>query len=343
MKSLKEAAVAGKKILLRADLDVPLKDGQVVDDFRIQTALPTIEHLVSHQAKTVIIAHLGRPEGKVVERLRLDPVARWLVETGHAPSLRKINDCVGPEVRGAVEAMADGDILLLENLRFNLGETGNVPVFARQLADLADLYVNDCFATSHREHASIVGVPRLLPAYAGLRLIEETMILHRIIVEAQRPLCVIVGGAKAETKAPLVKKLAKIADKILLGGTLMFETSLAGIPKVVFPIDAVRVDDVGPKTIRMYEREIKKARTVVWNGPLGVALKREFEVGTRRIAEALAVSSAFTVVGGGDTVAALNRFGLRDRMNFVSTGGGAMLRFLADGTLPGIEALEKAA
>lgn len=337
MRSIKEATVPGKKALLRADLDIPLKNGEVADDFRIRAALPTMEYLVKNKAKVIIIAHLDRPGGKVVESLRLNPVAKKLSE--HLGAIHKVDDCIGMEVKKAVGVMGNDDILLLENLRFHPGEEENDLEFAKKLASLADLYVNDCFATSHRQHASIVGVPKLLPSYAGLRLEEETMILHSIIEKAKRPLLFIVGGAKAETKASLVKKLAKIADKILLGGTLMFEQSLEGVPKVLFPVDAVRIDDIGPRTIKMFKEEIKKAKTIVWNGPLGVTLRKEFEVGTREIARALAESQAFTVVGGGDTVAALNRFGLRDKMDFVSTGGGSLLQFLADGTLPGLEAL----
>ena len=336
MKSVKEAEVSGKKVLLRADLDGPVGSG-------LEETLPTIRFLIEKNAKVILIGHLDRPGGKVVEKWRLDPVARWFVETQLITSLRKLDDCVGPEVEKAVEAMAEGDVLLLENLRFNKGEVkgmkGTVPDLAVELASLADLYVNDCFAASHREHASIVGIPKLLPSYAGLKLMEETTALCSAKVFARKPVVVVVGGAKSETKAPLVKKLAKIADKILLGGALMFKKSLEGIPNVVFPVDAIGIEDIGPETIKIFVEEIKKAKTVVWNGPLGIVNTKEFEVGTRKIAEALAESEAYTVVGGGDTVAALTRFGLRDRIDFVSTGGGAMLQFLADGTLPGLEAL----
>ncbi len=337
MKSVKETEVSGKKVLLRSDLDVPLKDGGVADDFRIQAALATIEYLIENRAKTIIIAHLDRPRGKVVESLKFDPVAKKLSE--NLSAVHKIDDCIGPKVKAAAQGMADGDILLLENLRFHRGEEENDPEFAKEIASLADIYVNDCFASSHRQHASLVGVSRHLPAYAGLRLLEEITILCSMVVNAKRPLIFIVGGAKPETKASLVKKLSKIADKILLGGTLMFEALLEGIPNVVFPVDAVGVEDIGPKTIELFKEEIKEAKTIVWNGPLGVTLKKEFEVGTRKIAEALVESEAFTVGGGGDTVAALKRFGLCDKMDFVSTGGGAMLQFLADGTLPGLEVL----
>ena len=347
MKSVKEADVLGKKVLLRGDLDVPLKNGEVVDDFRIKAALPTIKFLVEKGAKTIIIGHLGRPGGKVVEGLRLDSVAGKLSEylkavhprTTRGAGLRKIDECVGPEAKGAVEVMADGDVLLLENFRFHSGETKNDPEFAQGLALLADIYVNDCFAASHRKHASIIGVPQLLPSYVGLRFEEEVTVLYNIVTKTEKPLLFIVGGVKAETKAPMVKKLSKIADKILLGGTLMFEKSLEGIPNVIFPVDAVGVEDIGPETIKIFIDEIKKAKTIVWNGPMGVINTKEFEVGTRKIAEALAESDGHTIVGGGDTVAALTRFGLRDKIDFVSTGGGAMLQFLAEGTLPGIEAL----
>jgi phosphoglycerate kinase len=347
MKSVRDAAVAGKKVLLRGDLDGPVEVG-------LEETLPTIKFLIERAAKTIIIGHLDRPGGKVVEKWRLDPVAEKLSE--YLGAVRKVDDCIGPEVDAAIEAMAGGDVLLLENLRFHPGEEKNDPAFAKELALLADIYpapfkntkrcgvyVNDCFATSHREHASIVGVPKFLPSYAGLRLMEESILLCSSIQSAQKPLILIIGGAKAATKAPLVKKLAKIADKVLLGGTLMFEKSLEGISNVIFPVDAVGVEDIGPQTIKMFVDEIKKAKTIVWNGPLGVTNSKEFEIGTRKIAEALAKSEARTVVGGGDTVAALTRFGLRDKMDFVSTGGGAMLQFLADGTLPGIEALEGAA
>ncbi len=335
MKSIKEVDVTGRKVLLRADLDGPIKrepyggGWDSLDEVGLRETLPTIKFLVRKRAKTIIIGHLGRPKGKVVEKLHLDPVAEKLSE--YIRTIHKVDDCVGPEVEQAVGAMVEGDILLLENLRFHPGEEANDLEFAKGLALLADVFVNDCFATSHRKHASIVGVPKLLPSYAGLRLLEETTALQTIVETGHAPslhagggLVVIVGGAKRETKAPLVKKLAKIADKILLGGTLMFEKSLEGIPNVLFPVDAVGVEDIGPQTVKMFVEEIKKAKTIVWNGPLGIINTKEFEVGTRKIAEALAESPAYTVVGGGDTVAALTRFGLRDKMDFVSTGGGAI-------------------
>lgn len=343
MKSIEEADVAGKKVLLRADLDGPVRGlprgggWESVDDVGLEATLPTVRFLTEKGAKTIIIGHLDRPQGKVSEELRLDPVAKKLSE--YLKAVHKVDECVGPKVKTVVQGMANGDVALLENLRFHKEEEENDPRFAKELASLANIYVNDCFATSHRQHASIVGVPKLLPAYSGLRLERETMILHSIIVGAKRPLVFIVGGAKAETKAPLIKKLAKMADKILLGGALMFEKSLEGARDVIFPVDAAGVEDIGPQTIKMFEEEIKKAETIVWNGPMGVTLKPEFEVGTREIAKVLASSTAYTIVGGGDTVAALKRFGLCDKMDFVSTGGGAMLQFLADGTLPGLEAL----
>jgi len=330
MKSVKEVNVAGKKVLLRADLDGPVESG-------LEETLPTIKFLIEKNAKVILIGHLGRPKGQVVEKLRLDPVAKKLSE--YLSTIHKIDYCVGPKVKEAVGALVDGSVLLLENLRFHPGEEKNDLEFAQGLALLADVFVNDCFANSHRKHASIVRLPKLLPSYAGLRLMEESILLCGGIQSAQKPLLLIVGGAKAETKAPLVKKLSKIADKILLGGTLMFETSLEGVSNIIFPVDTVGIEDIGPETVKMFKEEIKKAKTIIWNGPMGVANTKEFENGTRKIAEALAESDGYTVVGGGDTVAALTRFGLYDKIDFVSTGGGAMLQFLAEGTLPGLEAL----
>lgn len=313
MKSVKDTEVSGKKVFLRGDLDAPIKNGQVADDFRLQKMLPTINYLIKNKAKVILAGHLDRPGGKIVEELKMDPLRQWFKDRA--------------------------DVEILENLRFNSGEEKNDPEFAKELAALAEIYVNDCFSTSHRRHASIVGVPKHLPSFAGLHLVEETETLRKVRESAKRPLVFIIGGGKAETKIPLVKKISRLADKILLGGSLMFAKSLEEAPKVRFPVDAVRIDDIGPKTIEMFKNSLDDAGTVVWNGPLGVTEAEEFEVGTREIAQTLAKSPAYTVVGGGDTIAALNRFGLRDKMNFVSTGGGAMLEFLAEGTLPGLEVL----
>lgn len=345
MKVVTEAKVTGKKVLLRADLDGPVKrlgrshcGWESLDEAGLEATLPTIKFLRKEAARTIIIGHLDRPGGRVVGKLKLDPVAKKLDE--HIKGIRKIDVCFGPKAEKAVEDLERGGFLLLENLRFYPGEEDNDSEFAKNLASLADLYVNDCFADSHRQHASIISIPKYLPSYAGLHFVKEVENLGKVLKNPVRPLLFIIGGAKVETKAPLVKKFAQVADVVLLGGLLMFERKLEGINNVHFPKDAVRVDDIGPKSIEEFCDFIKNARTIVWNGPMGRFEEEEFEKGTRAIAEAIAKSEARSIIGGGDTIVALDKFGLRDKMSFVSTGGGAMLEFLAEGTLPGIEALE---
>lgn len=368
MKSICEVAVKGKRVLVRADLDVPIRRSAVEDDFRIRACLPTLKYLVKEGAKIIICGHLDRPGGKIVEELRMDPVAEVLAElcsgtplacpeekapqggaaTEHFGTIHKVDHIVDSVVGNVVSEMGKGDVLLLENLRFEPGEEANDLEFTKSLASLADIYVNECFATSHRNHASIIGVPKLLPAYAGLRLEEEVKRLSKVQEKPRRPLIFIIGGAKTETKVPLVRAISEYADKILLGGKLMFEKSLEDIPNVVFPVDAVDVYDIGPKTIEMFKDVLGGAGTVVWGGPLGKFEDAKYARGTRRIAEFLvgvsvrrggACPASTSIVGGGDTLAVLKKFGLRDKMGFVSTGGGAMLSVLAGEVLPGIEAL----
>jgi len=340
MKLLAEAstaAISGKTILVRADFDVPLKDGRVTDPARIELVLPTVRYLIGHQAKVILLAHLDRPGGKVVARLRLDPVAVEL--SRELTAVHKLDDCVGPQVESAVAAAGEGDILLLENLRFHSGEEANDPKFAKALAKLGNLYVNDAFATCHRSHASIVGIPKLLPSYAGFRLVEEVETLKKIVERPVRPLVVIIGGAKVETKAAVVRNMARIADRVLLGGKVSFVKELENLPRVVFPGDSVDGKDIGPRTIERYRQIISQARTIVWAGPPGVFEEPRFAEGTRAVAAAVAASSAFTVVGGGETIAALGKFGYHGKIDFVSAGGGALLEFLSGKKLPGLEAL----
>lgn len=337
MKSVREASVKGKRVLVRCDLDVPIEGGRVVDDMRLLACLPTLQLLVERGAKVIIGGHLGRPEGTVVEELRLDPIAAVLSK--HLGAVHKADEVVGPTVVEVVDEMADGDLLLLENLRFDPGEEADDPQFAAKLAALADLYVNEAFAVCHRAVASVVGVSKLLPAYAGLRLMEEVEKLTAIRNKPTRPLVFIMGGAKAETKVPLVWAIAKYADQILLGGTLMLERSLEGIKNVAFPVDAVEAYDIGPKTIKKYQAILAEAKTIVWNGPVGKFEAKKFSAGTKALAEYLAVAEAMTIVGGGDTLAALRRFGVLEKMTFISVGGGAMLALLAGEELPGIVAL----
>lgn len=330
MKRLKEAKVSGKKVILRADLDVPLEGGKVVDDTRLKALLPTLKYLFKNRADVLIIGHLDRPKGKKDSRLSLKPVAARLQELVG----RKVEFLENYHLSPVTCHLA-----MLENLRFWPGEEKNDLAFTKKLASRGDLYVNDAFAASHRKHASIVGIPERLPVYAGLRLEKEVDELGKVLEKPGRPLVFIIGGAKTETKKPLVPRLAEIADKVLLGGLLMFAREFEGIPNVVFPVDAEDAYDIGPKSVKLFAGIIKEAKTVVWNGPLGVWEKPRYVRGTRMIAEELARINADTIVGGGDTIAALNAFGLLSKITYVSLGGGAMLAFLAGKKFPGLVAL----
>jgi len=339
MRSIGKADVGGKCAILRADLDVPLRsrksgDGSqelyVADDTRLKTLLPTLRYLLKNKARVLIIGHLGRPKGRKDPKLSLKPIASYFEKS----LKREVEFFPNYEL-----PITNCRLALLENLRFWPGEEKNDQGFAKKLAAFGDLYVNDAFAVCHRKHASVVGIAKCLPAYAGLHLEEEVEELSAVLGDPRRPLVFVLGGAKVETKKPLVRRFAKVADKILIGGLLMFSQELEGIPNVVFPVDAASIYDIGPKSIRLFVETIKSARTVVWNGPLGKWEEPEYEKGTRAVAEALARARAKTVVGGGDTIAALNAFGLLSKMSYVSLGGGAMLEFLAEKRLPGLEAL----
>jgi len=330
MKILKEAELSGKRVLLRGDLDVPIKDGEVGEDYRIKALVPTLNYLLENRAQVLIIGHAGRPEGKLNPALSLKPIADWFS--------KELREKVGffEDLRiGELENRAS----VLENLRFWEGEEENDPKFAQELAELGDLYVNDSFAASHRAHASIAGVPQHLPAYAGLRLAEEVKELGGVLENPERPLVFILGGAKTETKAPLVSNFAEVADSVLLGGLLMFDQSLRKITRAVFPVDAVETFDIGPETEKKFTEIVKNAKTVVWNGPMGKWEDDKYAAGTRAVAKSLAEHPGKTIVGGGDTIAALSAFGLLEKMGYVSMGGGAMLEFLAGKELPGLKAL----
>lgn len=331
LKTLKEAEVSGKRVLLRADLDVPIEDGKVGEDYRLKALLPTLEFLIEEEARVLVIGHAGRPEGRPDPRLSLKPVADCLTKLLD----KEIEFFSKPPAIGYQLSA----VSMLENLRFWPGEERNDPAFAKELASLADFYVNESFAASHRAHASTFGVPKHLPAYAGLRLEREVKELEGVLEDPARPLVFILGGAKTETKAPLVPAFAKVADRILLGGLLMFERSLEKISRVIFPVDAVETFDIGSESVKKFTKIIRDAKTVVWNGPLGKWEDPRYASGTRGIAEELASAVAKTIVGGGDTIAALSAFGLLDKMSYVSLGGGAMLEFLAGKKLPGLTAL----
>ena len=390
-RSVEELDAREKRVLVRVDFNVPLEGATIADETRIRAALPTIEALRAQRARVVLLSHLGRPDGKVVENLRLAPVAARLSELLEAP-VATADDCIGPEAQRAVEALAPGGVLLLENVRFHPEEEANDPAFAQQLASLADLYVNDAFGTAHRAHASTEGVARHLPSAAGLLMQKEIEVLGKALLRPDRPFAAVVGGKKVSDKIGVLNNLIQRADQILIGGAmantflkahglevgasyleadavdvatnLVKEARAAGKP-LLLPRDVVvataidakalhhvvdvtevppaqMIVDIGPRTVQQYVAELKNAKTVVWNGPMGVTEIEAFSVGTREIARALGELDGTTIVGGGDSVAALERAGLADKIDHISTGGGASLEFLEGRDLPGVAVLPDA-
>ncbi|MBU1036100.1 phosphoglycerate kinase [bacterium] len=391
IKDLNKNQLEGKRVLVRVDFNVPLNEElEITDDTRIKAALSTIKYLMSHQAKVVLMSHLGRPKGKVVEKLRLDPVAKRLSELLEQ-EVKKLNDCIGEEVEKIVSNMQKGGVVLLENLRFHPEEEKNDYEFSKKLANLADIFVNDAFGTAHRAHASTFGVARMLPSYAGFLMAKEIEVLSNLIENPERPFVVLLGGAKISGKIEIVQNLLSIADRILIAGGMSY-TCLAALGyevgnslleeydleivkkmlkkakekgnKILLPVDLVitkeaseRTEskmveikdipkdvigvDLGDKSIAIFEKEIKKARTVFWNGPVGVFEIKKYAKGTNRIAKILAdmQGKAVTIIGGGDSIAAIENAGLAEKMTHISTGGGASLEFLGGEKLPGIEVL----
>lgn len=381
LKTLKDFKLKGKRVLVRCDFNVPLdKEGKIEDDFRIERAIPTIEYLVKKGAKVILMSHLGRPEGRFVEELKLDPVQEKLTEYLDL-SVTKAPDCIGIEKE--TKKMEEGEILLLENLRFYKGEDDNDPKFAKELAKLGDIYINDAFGSCHRKHASIVGLPCLLSSGVGLLLEKEIEVFSSVLKNPKRPLIAIIGGVKLESKTKLLKELLEKVDHLLIGGkiaNLILEIKgfTNGEPKedtlkeleltstkLHLPLDAVaspdmtgkvyirnsalakvkkdeNLLDIGPETVETFSRIIKEAKMIVWAGPMGYFEQPPFDKGTRKIAEAIIKNNkAYKIVGGGDTIFAVSSFGLRDRFDHVSTGGSAMLQFLSGEKLPGLEALER--
>lgn len=390
-KTIRDVEVAGRRVFVRVDFNVPLDGGRITDDHRIKASLPTIGYLREHGAAVVLASHLGRPKG-VDEALRMDPVARRLQELlGHP--VRKLNDCVGPEVASAIDAMRPGDVTLLENLRFHPEEEANDPAFARALAAPVQLYVNDAFGTAHRAHASTVGVALLLPAVAGFLMERELTYLGKVLEAPARPLVVILGGKKVDDKIGVIRTLLRLAQTTLIGGgmcytflraagarvgsslvdverldlarELMADAERRGV-RMMLPLDVVIAQrvaadaetrvvdarevpdgwmglDIGPRTEAAFGGPITAAGTILWNGPMGVFEVAPFARGTRAIAKAIAESCAESIVGGGDTAAAVEQIGLADRMTHVSTGGGATLEFMEGKGLPGVAALQDAA
>ncbi|CAA9465240.1 MAG: Phosphoglycerate kinase [uncultured Rubrobacteraceae bacterium] len=384
-KSVRDLDVDGKRVLVRVDFNVPVKDGEVTDDTRIRRALPTVKDLLERGARPVLISHLGRPKGAPDPKYAMDPVARKLEELLGAP-VQKLDAAVGPEVEAALADAPEGGVTLLENSRFYPGETKNDPELADGLASLAELYVNDAFGAAHRAHATTVGVAEKLPAAAGLLMQEELDYLDSVLRTPERPFVAILGGAKVSDKLGVIESLLGIADTLLIGGAMCFTffkaqgyeigNSLveddyleeakrllgeAG-EKLVLPVDVVASEkmeegsegrvvpvegipagmmglDVGPETVEKFRSFITGASTVFWNGPMGVFEIEAFAKGTEGVARAVAQSGATSVVGGGDSVAAVRKLGLEDEMSFISTGGGASLEYVEGKELPGVAVL----
>ena len=392
-KTVRDIDVNGKRVLMRVDFNVPLKDGVVTDDTRVRAAIPTVEYLKEHGAKIILMSHLGRPKGDGVEpELSLKPAADKLAElTGF--DVKFVGDTYGDEAKAAVDALEDGEILVLENVRFNKLEKKNDPEIAKTLASYGDIFVLDAFGTAHRSQGSVVGPAEYLPAVSGFLLEKEVDTLTSIFAEPARPFVAIVGGSKVSSKIGVLDHLIDSADTLIIGGGMAYTFFLAkgyktvGTSlkeedwieraaqmlakaeekgcKILLPIDNVVTDhfgedaegtvvasdaipedmmgmDIGPKTAEMYAEAIKGAKTVFWNGPMGVFEFDQFSAGTKAVAEAIADTDCTSIIGGGDSVAAVNKFNLADKMSWISTGGGASMELVEGKQLPGVEALEDA-
>jgi len=389
-KTIEDIEVKGKKVLLRVDFNVPLNinTGAISNDSRIRASLPTIKYLVDHKAKVILCSHLGRPKGKVVKELRMAPIAQRLSQLTGLP-VSTASDCIGQEVESKVGTLKEGDILVLENLRFHPEEEADDPDFARRLAGLADIYVNDAFGTAHRAHASTVGVAKYLPAVAGFLMKKELEVMGKLLDNPERPLGCLIGGAKVGDKIELLQNMLREVDMLLVGGgmtatflktqgyevghSLIEEDKLdlakkllqeaedwkvpfllpvdvvvaeeikAGAPTSVVPTTNIpsggHIVDIGPQSIELFYSELRKCRTITWNGPLGIYEIPQFAQGTRSIASFLSTLNATTIIGGGSSAEIVQEMGLSDKMTHVSTGGGASLRFLEGATLPGVEVL----
>ncbi|MBE3568917.1 MAG: phosphoglycerate kinase [Bacillales bacterium] len=388
-KTIKDVDVKGKRVFCRVDFNVPMKDGNVTDDTRIRAALPTIRYLSENGAKVILASHLGRPKGQVVEEMRLTPVAKRLSELLHK-DVRKSNESYGDEVKAEIAKMEDGDILLLENVRFHPGEEKNDPELAKAFAELADIYVNDAFGAAHRAHASTEGIAKYLPAVAGFLMEKELEALGNALSNPDRPFTAIIGGAKVKDKIGVIDNLLDKVDHLIIGGGLAYTfvkakgyevgKSLLEEDKIelakdfmkkaeekgvhfYMPIDVVVADDfsetantkvvsieeipsgwealdIGPETRKKYREVILNSKLVIWNGPMGVFEMDTFAEGTKAVAQALAdAENTYTIIGGGDSAAAVEKFHLADHMDHVSTGGGASLEFMEGKQLPGVVAL----
>jgi phosphoglycerate kinase len=340
MKGIKKAPVFKKKVILRVDFNCPLsKKGKILDTFRIEKSLPTIKYLINKKSKIIIITHLGRPEGKVVKKLRLDEIKKAL-EKLLKRKIKKANEAIGEKVEKMVEELKEGEILLLENIRFYPEEEKGDENFAKRLANLGDVFILDALSVCHRDHASVTKIAKFLPSFAGFSLIEEVNVLKKIKKNPKRPLVSIIGGKKKE-KFEILDNLCKISDWVLVGNLISKKIKKMKIKfpeKIVFPVDGR--EDLGEKTIRIFEEKIKNAKTIFWAGPLGKIEEKKYQKGTLKIAKAILESRAFSVVGGGDTVEFLRSKKLDKKFSFVCSGGSAMIQFLAGKELPGLKILE---
>lgn len=391
-KTVRDIDVSGKKVLVRCDFNVPMKDGEITDDIRITSALPTINYLIENGAKVILMSHMGRPKGEAKPEFSLKPVADRLSQLLGKEVLFAASDVVVDDsVKAAADSLQAGDVMLLENVRYRKEETKNEEPFTGQLASLGELFVNDAFGTAHRAHCSTAGLAEYMPSVSGFLIEKEVKFLGDALEAPERPFVAIMGGAKVGDKIPVIENLLKKVDCLIIGGgmsytffkamgheigtsildeesiglasELMEKAEKMGVKlllpvdtvcaaefsndseKAVFDRDKIPADmmgmDIGPKTIDLYKEAIADAKTVVWNGPCGVFEMSNFAEGTRSVAAALAASDAVTIIGGGDSAAAVEQFGYADKMTHISTGGGASLEFLEGKALPGIECLEE--
>lgn len=389
-KSIRDVDLKGKRIFCRVDFNVPLENGTITDDTRIRAALPTIKYLIDHGAKVILASHLGRPKEGNLEPFRLTPVAKRLEELLGQP-VKKADEVIGPQVEALVNGLKEGEVLLLENVRFHPGETKNDPELSKTFASYADLFVNDAFGSAHRAHSSTAGIASYIPAVAGFLMEKEIETLGKALTSPKRPFTAIIGGAKVKDKIGVIENLLDKVDHLLIGGGLantfirakgysigasLYEEEKVEVAKelmakaaekgtsFLIPVDLVVADafqndanrkvvkideipegwqalDIGPDTIRKYEEVIKASKLVIWNGPMGVFEMENFAAGTFAIARACAESEAETIIGGGDSVAAVEKAGLADRISHISTGGGASLEFMEGKVLPGVAVLEE--
>ncbi len=393
LEDLEKEELKNKRVLVRVDFNVPLDDDlRVTDDTRIIAALDTIKYLISNDCSIILMSHLGRPKGKVVDKMRLNSVAKHL-EGLLQKEVIKLGDCIGEEVQRKVLGLKSGEIILLENLRFHQEEKKNDPIFAKQLASLADFYVNNAFGAAHRAHASTTGIADYLPSYAGFLMAKELKSLNKLLLDPERPFISIIGGAKVSDKIEVLEKLIEICDILLIGGgmayTFLFaqgyevgksileEEFIGSVEKIIkeakqrniemiLPEDIIVAKEfkedaesfnvpignieenmigmgIGNSTTKLFEQKIETARTIFWNGPLGVFEMKQFAKNTNQIAAKIASlgNRVFSVVGGGDSIAAINQLNLKDKISHISTGGGASLEYISGKKLPGLEALKK--